>query len=160
MLSVNHLDIRYGNKHLFKDVSTVVYSGDRIGLVGVNGTGKSTLMKIMAGETATDDGVVHRSKHFSVAYLPQESGALLSDRTLYQEAESSFGEILALQQELDLLNRQISTAAAESNEFKALLERQGEIQQHLDNSDIYTIKSRVEKVLQGLIHVQHPCRLP
>ena len=150
MLSVNHLDIRYGNKHLFKDVSTVVYSGDRIGLVGVNGTGKSTLMKIMAGETATDDGVVHRSKHFSVAYLPQESGALLSDRTLYQEAESSFGEILALQQELDLLNRQISTAAAESNEFKALLERQGEIQQHLDNSDIYTIKSRVEKVLQGL----------
>lgn len=150
MLSVNHLDIRYGGKHLFKDVSTVVYPGDRIGLVGVNGTGKSTLMKIMAGETETDDGVVHRSRHFSVAYLPQESGALLSDRSLYQEAESSFGEILALQHELEVLNQQISTAAAESDEFSELLERQGEIQHHLDNNDIYTIRSRVEKVLHGL----------
>jgi len=150
MLSVNHLDIRYGGKHLFKDVSTVVYPGDRIGLVGVNGTGKSTLMKIMAGETETDDGVVHRSRHFSVAYLPQESGALLSDRSLYQEAESSFGEILALQHELEVLNQQISIAAAESDEFSELLERQGEIQHHLDNNDIYTIRSRVEKVLHGL----------
>lgn len=150
MLSVNHLDIRYGGKHLFKDVSTVVYPGDRIGLVGVNGTGKSTLMKIMAGETETDDGVVHRSRHFSVAYLPQESGALLSDRSVYQEAESSFGEILALQHELELLNQQISITAAESDEFSALLERQGEIQHHLDNNDIYTIRSRVEKVLHGL----------
>ncbi len=150
MLSVNHLDIRYGEKHLFKDVSTVVYPGDRIGLVGVNGTGKSTLMKIMAGETETDDGVVHRSRHLSVAYLPQESGALLSDRSLYQEAESSFEEILALQHELEVLNQQISITAAESDEFKELLERQGEIQHHLDNNDIYTIRSRVEKVLHGL----------
>ena len=150
MLSVNHLDIRYGEKHLFKDVSTVVYPGDRIGLVGVNGTGKSTLMKIMAGETETDDGVVHRSRHLSVAYLPQESGALLTDRSLYQEAESSFGEILALQHELEVLNQQISITAAESDEFKELLERQGEIQHHLDNNDIYTIRSRVEKVLHGL----------
>lgn len=150
MLSVNHLDIRYGEKHLFKDVSTVVYPGDRIGLVGVNGTGKSTLMKIMAGETETDDGVVHRSRHLSVAYLPQESGALLSDRSLYQEAESSFEEILALQHELEVLNQQISTTAAESDEFSELLERQGEIQHHLDNNDIYTIRSRVEKVLHGL----------
>ncbi|MBT8354975.1 MAG: ATP-binding cassette domain-containing protein, partial [Desulfofustis sp.] len=58
MLAINHLDIRYGEKHLFRDVSAVVHPGDRIGLVGVNGTGKSTLMKIMAEETAADDGVV------------------------------------------------------------------------------------------------------
>jgi len=150
MLSVNHLDIRYGDKHLFKDVSIVVYPGDRIGLVGVNGTGKSTLMKIMAGESETDDGVVHRSRHFSVAYLPQESGALLSDRTLYQEAERYSSELLELQRELDQINHQISTTDAESQTFDGLLERQGEIQHHLDNNDIYTIRSRVEKVLQGL----------
>ena len=150
MLSVNHLDIRYGRKHLFKDVSVVVYPGDRIALVGVNGTGKSTLMKIMAGETASDDGVVQRSRHFSVAYLPQESGALTSERSLYREAESSFSEILALQKEFDALNQQISITPAESDEFQELLERQGEIQHRLDNSDVYTIRSRVEKVLHGL----------
>ena len=150
MLSVNHLDIRYGRKHLFNNVSVVVYPGDRIGLVGVNGTGKSTLMKIMAGETASDDGVVQRSRHFSVAYLPQESGALMSERSLYREAESSFSEVLALQQEFDELNQQISRTPAERAEFQELLERQGEIQHRLDNSDVYTIRSRVEKVLHGL----------
>jgi len=150
MLSVNHLDIRYGKKHLFRDVSSVVYPGDRIGLAGVNGTGKSTLMKIMAGEKETDDGVVHRSRHFSVAYLPQESSAILSERSLYEEAESSFGDILALQQELEELNHQISSTPAENIEFNDLLARQGEIQHQLDNSNIYTIRSRVEKVLHGL----------
>ncbi len=86
MLSINQLDIRYGDKHLFKNLSAVVHPGDRIGLVGVNGTGKSTLMKIMAEETAADDGVVNRAKLFSVAYLPQEPSVLNSDRTLYEEA--------------------------------------------------------------------------
>ncbi len=102
MLSVNHLDIRYGRKHLFNDVSVVVYPGDRIGLVGVNGTGKSTLMKIMAGETASDDGVVQRSRLFSVAYLPQESGALMSETVaLPGSRELVLREFLALQKEFD-----------------------------------------------------------
>ena len=150
MLSVNHLDIQYGKKHLFRDISIAVYSGDRIGLVGVNGTGKTTLMKIMAGETESDDGVVQRSKHFSVAYLPQESSAILSDRTLYEEAERSFEDLLTLQQELNELHHLISQTAAETAEMEALLQRQGEIQQRLENSDIYSIRSRVEKVLHGL----------
>jgi len=150
MLSVNHLDIRFGAKHLFKDVSAVVYSGDRIGLVGVNGTGKSTLMKIMAGETETDDGVVNCAKLFSVAYLPQESSAVMSERTLYEEAETSFADILGLQEELDSLNKIIAETPADSGDFLELLERQGEIQHQLENSDVYTIRSRVEKVLHGL----------
>lgn len=68
MLSVNKLDIRYGEKHLFKNISAKVHEGNRIGLIGVNGAGKSTLLKIMAAEMATDDGVVSRSKNFTVAY--------------------------------------------------------------------------------------------
>ncbi len=79
MLSVNHLDIRYGEKHLFKDISVQVYGGNRIGLVGVNGAGKTTLLKIMAGVAATDDGVVTCAKHFSVGYLAQESAELFSE---------------------------------------------------------------------------------
>ena len=150
MLSINHLDIRYGNKHLFRDVSAVVYKNDRIGLVGVNGTGKSTLMKIMAGETATDDQVVQMARHFTVAYLPQESSAVMSECSLYEEAESSFGDVLKLQEQADELNRLLSKTDPESVECAELLERQGEIQHRLENSDVYTIKARVEKVLLGL----------
>ncbi len=150
MLSVNHLDIRYGEKHLFRDVSAVVYPGNRIGLVGVNGTGKTTLMKIMARETATDDGTVNCSKLFSVAYLPQEAGVFDSGRTVYEEAEQSFGSALALQKEAEHLNEMLSKTSPESEEFNLLLERQGEIQHRLDESDIYTIRTRVETILHGL----------
>ncbi|MCB2217897.1 ABC-F family ATP-binding cassette domain-containing protein [Desulfofustis glycolicus] len=150
MLSVNHLDIRYGNKHLFRDLSAVVYPGDRIGLVGVNGTGKTTLMKIMAGETATDDSVVTCARHFSVGYLPQEPGVISSNRTVYQEAETSFAAVLDLQRELKELNHRLAGAAPDSEEFEQILERQGEVQHRLEEHDVYTIRTRIEKVLHGL----------
>ena len=150
MLSINHLDIRYGKKHLFKDISAVVHPGDRVGLVGVNGTGKSTLMKIMAAQITADDGVVSKSKHFSVAYLPQEPAIINSGRTLYDEAENSFGDLLELQKEVERLHNRLGDADPGSKEFEEILKRQGEIEQFLENSDIYTIRSRVETVLHGL----------
>ncbi len=150
MLSVNRLDIRYGEKHLFKDVSVRVNEGNRIGLVGVNGAGKSTLLKIMAGVSASDDGVVSRAKNYTVAYLPQETGALVSDRTLYEEAKNAFAGLLALQEEVERLHDELSATDPKSDNFKALLQRQGEIQHELEGSDIYSIRAKVEKVLQGL----------
>ena len=72
MLSVNNLSVQYGDKHLFKDVSAQVHPDDRIGLIGVNGTGKSTLLKIMCGIQEMDPGIVNRASWFTVAYLPQE----------------------------------------------------------------------------------------
>ena len=159
MLAINHLDIRYGEKHLFRDVSTVVHPGDRVGLVGVNGTGKSTLMKIMAEETAADDGVVSRSKLFSVAYLPQEPALISSGRSLYEEAEQAFAPLLELQQEADRLN-EILGSNGERERFDELLQRQGQIQQMLDSSDIYTVRTQTEKVLFGLGFSQHDLQKP
>ena len=159
MLAINHLDIRYGEKHLFRDVSVVVHPGDRIGLVGVNGTGKTTLMKIMAEETAADDGVVSRSKLFSVSYLPQEPALISSGRTLYEEAEQAFAHLLELQQEADRLN-EILGSNGEQERFDQLLERQGQIQQMLDSSDIYTVRTQTEKVLFGLGFSQQDLQKP
>jgi len=150
MLSINHLDVRFGEKHLFKDISQRVHAGDRIGLVGVNGAGKSTLLKIMAGVSACDDGVITKSKHFTVGYLPQESSALVSDNTLYQEAESAFDELLDLQKEADFLHDRMAAADHDSELFTAMLERQGELQHQLEGHDVYSIRPRVEKVLMGL----------
>ena len=150
MLSVEQLDIRYGEKHLFKNISARVHAGDRIGLIGVNGAGKSTLLKIMARETATDDGVVSCSRNFTVAYLPQESSAIVSEKTLYEEAQLAFADLLELQEEAKRLNEQLAVAVPESDEFHALLKRQGEIQHQLDGSEVYSMQARVEKVLLGL----------
>ena len=160
MLSVNHLDVRYGEKHLFKDISVRVHEGNRIGLVGVNGAGKSTLLKIMAGAAATDDGVVSRARNFTVAYLPQESSALVSKNTLYEEAETAFAYLLALQAEADRLHDSLAVADPDSENFASLLQRQGEIQHELDGSDIYSIRARIEKVLQGLGFRQEDLEAP
>lgn len=150
MLSINHLDIRYGEKYLFRDVSVQLYEGNRIGLVGVNGAGKSTLLKIMAGVSATDDGVVNKAKSVSVGYLPQESNELLTGKTLYEEAKGAFSTLLALQEEVNGLNDKLGHLEPESDEFRQVLHRQGEIQHRLDNSEIYSMQARIEKVLLGL----------
>ncbi len=150
MLSVNHLDIRYGEKHLFRDISVQVYGGNRIGLVGVNGAGKTTLLKIMAGAAATDDGVVTRAKHFSVGYLPQESAELFSQLSLFKEAETAFAPLLAMQEEVAELHEEIRSLSPDSADFQFLLQRQGELQHRIDSSDIYTISGKIEKVLLGL----------
>ena len=150
MLSISHLDIRYGEKHLFKDVSAQVYEGNRIGLVGVNGAGKSTLLKIMAGVTESDDGVLSKAKTVTVGYLPQESNELLTGKTLYQEAQNAFAGLLALQQEVEGLNERLASVEPDSDEFDRILSRQGEIQHILDSSEIYSMQAKIEKVLLGL----------
>jgi ATP-binding cassette, subfamily F, member 3 len=150
MLSVNSLDIRFGDKHLFKNVSVRLNGSERVGLVGVNGAGKSTLLKIMAGLIETDAGVVTRARRATVGYLPQEITSFPSGRTLYQEAETAFAHLLAMQEELDELNRRLATASPESDGYPALVAQQGELQHRLDQSDIFRMEAQIEKVLTGL----------
>ena len=150
MITINNLDILYGDKHLFKNVSARINNNDRIGLVGVNGAGKSTLLKIISGIVESDPGVVNRPKSFSVAYLPQEATALDTGRTIYQEAENAFADALVLQQELAVVNRQLAAAVGENREVGKLLQQQGELQHRLERIDIFRMQSRIEKVLMGL----------
>jgi ATP-binding cassette subfamily F protein 3 len=150
MLTINNLDIRYGDKHLFNNVSARINDRDRIGLVGVNGAGKSTLLKIICGIAETDPGVVNRPKRFTMAYLPQEATALDTGRTIYQEAENAFAEALVLQQDLDEVNRLLASVEPESSEFSSLLKQQGELQHRLERVDIFRVQSQIEKVLMGL----------
>lgn len=150
MLTVNNLDIRYGEKHLFNDVSARINDRDHIGLVGVNGAGKSTLLKIICGITETDPGVVRRPKRFNVAYLPQEATALDTGRTIYQEAESAFAGVLALQDDLDGINSRLASVGPDDSCFVGLLQKQAELQHRLERVDIFRVRAETEKVLMGL----------
>ena len=150
MLSINNLNLQHGSKHLFRDVSVQVYPEDRIGLVGVNGTGKSTLLKIMCGLQETDPGTVNRASWFTVAYLPQEIAFSGSGHTLYEEAESAFAEVLAQQLELAEISEQLAVMAATDPRLDSLLHRQGELQHGLEGRDIFTIRPQIERILFGL----------
>jgi ATP-binding cassette subfamily F protein 3 len=150
MLTINNLDILFGEKHLFNNVSARINDNDRIGLVGVNGAGKSTLLKIIAGISEADPGVVNRPKRFSTAYLPQEATALDTGRTIYQEAENAFAEALVLEQDLNEVNRRLAAVAPEDSEFSSLLKLQEDLQHRLERIDIFRVQSQIEKVLMGL----------
>ena len=108
MLSINNLSLQFGGQYLFKDISAQIQRGDHVGLVGVNGTGKSTLMRTMCGLADSDPGVITRASWFTVAYLPQEPKLTDSGRTLYEEAERAFDAVLAQQKELETLHRDLA----------------------------------------------------
>jgi ATP-binding cassette subfamily F protein 3 len=104
----------------------------------------------MAGIAETDDGVVAKAKHFSIGYLPQESSELFSERSLYQEAETAFAPLLALQAEAAELHDRMQEMDPHGEEFQTILLRQGDIQHQLDASEIYAIAGKIEKILLGL----------
>ena len=150
MLTINDLNIQFGNKHLFKGVSVRLDGHERIGLVGVNGTGKSTLIKIMTGHIESDPGVVTRAKRTTIGYLPQEVETFPPGRTLIEEAKTAFADALTLQQQLDACNHTLGVVDPADPEFKELLEYQSELQERLEHLDIFRIQSQTEKILLGL----------
>jgi ATP-binding cassette subfamily F protein 3 len=150
MLSIQNLTLQYGGKHLFNDVCCRIGDQDRIGLVGVNGAGKSTLLRIMSGADESGEGFVTRARYVTIGYLPQETPPAVAGRTLYQEAETAFSGVIALQNELEAIAEEMSSLDSKSDEFTELLKRHGEIQHKLEQSGVFQIRSRIEKVLTGL----------
>ena len=150
MLSINDLSLQYGNKHIFRNVSVQIHSGDRVGLAGVNGSGKSTLLKIMCGQQEVDPGILNRASWFSVAYLPQEVNIELGSRTLFDEAEAAFDDVLAQQEELERVSEALALLDPDNPEIDTLLARQGELQHALEGRDVFRIRPQIERVLFGL----------
>ncbi len=150
MININNLSLQYGEKHLFRNLSCRINNRDRIGLVGSNGTGKSTLLKLIAGVSQADPGIISKAKNDTTGYLPQEITGIKLDHTIYEEAQEAFSELLLKQKELDRIHDQLTDIDSATAQMDELLTRQGELQHELDQADIFTIQSQIEKVLMGL----------
>src|SRR6202043_1178073 len=100
MLQLSAAGKRYGHKLLFEEADWMITPRDRVGLVGANGTGKSTLMKVLAGSETLDYGTFSAAKGISAGYLPQD-GLTLSGRTVFAECMSVFCELQALEREME-----------------------------------------------------------
>ena len=150
MLSINDLNLQYGSKPIFRNVAAQIHTGDRVGLAGVNGAGKSTLLRIMCGEQDVDPGIVSRASWFSVAYLPQEVTIDLDGRSLFDEAQSAFDDVLAQQEQLDRVSEELALVDPDSPEIDGLLALQGDLQHALEGCDVFRIRPQIERVLFGL----------
>ncbi len=150
MLSVQNISIQFGGNYLFENVSFYISPHDRIGLVGPNGVGKTTLLKILAGIIQPETGNIQKANCITIGYLPQDVVSL-SEYTLYDEVKSAFKDINIVQKQLEQINQQVASSTdIESDEYHELLEIQDELQFKLECLDAHLMKSRIEKVLMGL----------
>lgn len=150
MISVENLRVEFSAKPLFTGVSYVINDRDRIALVGKNGAGKSTMLKIIAGLQQPTGGTVSVPRDVKVGYLPQVM--VISDtRTVREETEQAFGYIREMQAELEQLNRQLAERTDyESEEYMALVERFAQTDERFHLLGGLNYRADMERTLMGL----------
>ena len=149
MIQLSAAGKRYGHKLLFDGVDWLITPKDRAGLVGANGTGKSTLLKILGGMESLDYGSISTAKGISAGYLPQD-GLTLSGRSVFAECMSVFDDLRAMEQEMEDLTRRMSEVDHSSAEYTQIAERYHRIEHEFLTRDGYAIESQVGTVLSGL----------
>ena len=149
MIQLQGAGKRFGHKLLFENCDWLLTPRERTGLVGGNGTGKSTLLKILCGKETLDYGNISLTKGMTIGYLPQD-GLALSGRTVFQEAMSVFDSLRQMEQELEGLHQKMAELDPADPEWTAAAERAHEIDSEFRNRDGYAIEAQVGTVLDGL----------
>ena len=150
MISIEGLTVEFGGNPLFDNITYVVNKRDRIALVGKNGAGKTTMLKIIAGMQAPTSGCVNRPKDLSIGYLPQQM-QLSDTRTVMQEAEQAFAHIFEMQKRVDMMNEELASRTDyESEEYQELIERVSNATEQLTLIGSANYQAEIERTLMGL----------
>jgi len=149
MIDIINLSLQFGGKYLYKDVNFKINAGDKISLVGSNGTGKSSLLKMLNGMLEPEKGDIFKWKNLAVGYLPQEN-VTHKGLPLLEEALAGVPGLKELQTKEREITELLSDPELEELERLGLVEQLGEIHQRLEEIDSYSAEARVEKVLLGL----------
>src|SRR5579871_2041575 len=149
MIQLTAAGKRFGPKVLFQELDWLITPHDRVGLVGANGTGKTTLLKILAGTESLDYGTITQQRGIQCGYLPQD-GLSLSGRTVFAECLSVFEHVHQMQREQEDLAWRMAEVDHASAEYQQIAERFHRIQAEMQARDGYTIEAEVGTVLNGL----------
>src|SRR5438309_2319863 len=149
MIQLSSAGKRYGHKLLFEGVDWLITPKDRIGIVGANGTGKSTLLKVLGGLESLDYGTISVAKGVSIGYLPQD-GLKLSGRSVLEECMSVFDAVRDLETEMHELADRMGSVATESAEYREISERYHRLEGEFRTRDGYALEAQVGIVLNGL----------
>ncbi len=150
MISVEGLTVEFGGFTLFDDVSFVVNKKDRIALVGKNGAGKSTMLKIFAGLQSPTSGTVSIPKETTIGYLPQQM-QLTDSRTVREEAEQAFGHIQEMEKEIERLNLELAERTDyETESYQKLIDKVTHLSEHFQMMGGSNYHAELERTLIGL----------
>src|SRR5205085_2169897 len=149
MIQLTSAGKRYGPKILFQDADWLVTPQERVGVVGSNGSGKSSLLKVLAGIESLDSGTISRPRNVTIGYLPQE-GLTLSGRSVFAECMTVFSDLRDLEDEQEQLAHRMSELDPGSLEYRQVSERFHQAENEFRARDGYAIESQVGAVLSGL----------
>ncbi len=149
MIQLQGAGKRFGHKLLFENCDWLITPKERTGIVGANGTGKTTLLKILAGIETLDYGIISQTKGITQGYLPQD-GLSLSGRTIFQECMSVFAALREMELELETLHQKLGELDPASADYAAAADRVHHIDTEFRNRDGYAIEAQVGTVLDGL----------
>ncbi|MBS9525114.1 ABC-F family ATP-binding cassette domain-containing protein [Litoribacter alkaliphilus] len=145
MISINNLSYFIGGRALYENASLHIKPKDKIGLVGLNGTGKSTLLKIISGDYQPSSGEIQKSKDCTIGFLNQDLLSYQSEDSILEVALEAFKETLALQAEIDGVLKQMETDYSEE-----IINKLAHLQDRFEANEGYTIKAKAEEVLEGI----------
>ena len=154
MLSLQNAGKRFGPRILFTDANWLIRNNEKTALVGANGTGKSTLMKVLAGLEQLDYGTLQQTRGMSIGYLPQE-GLRLTGRSIFDECLTVFDELRSMEGEIERLAGQLAELDHASPEYEAAAERYSMLQERFHALDGYALDAQVGAVLTGLGFSKH-----
>ncbi|HYP05855.1 MAG TPA: ABC-F family ATP-binding cassette domain-containing protein [Bryobacteraceae bacterium] len=149
MIQLSGAGKRFGHKLLFEDLDWMITPRDRVGLVGANGTGKSTLLKVIGGMESLDYGSLSVARGLSAGYLPQD-GLSLSGRSVFNECMSVFSHVRDIEVELESLTHRMADLDPSSPEYGQVADRFHHLDGEFRARDGYTIEAKVGTVLNGL----------
>jgi ATP-binding cassette subfamily F protein 3 len=149
MIQLSGAGKRFGHKLLFENTDWLITPRDRVGLVGANGTGKSTLMKVLAGLDTFDYGSLIVAKGTTAGYLPQD-GLSLSGRTVFAECMAVFSDLRSMEVEMEALLHKFSELDHASPEYADVADRYHSLEHEFRTRDGYSIEAEVGRVLMGL----------
>ncbi len=149
MIQFSQAGKRFGHKVLFDGVDWLITPNDRIGLVGANGTGKSTLLKVLSGLDTLDNGTCNTMKGLRAGYLPQD-GLQMSGRTVFEECLSVFASLHAMEREMEELTHKLADLDPTGEEYYAAADRLHSLEEQFRNRDGYALEAQAGTVLAGL----------
>jgi len=150
MLNIHNLSVSFGGTYLFEEVTFRLGAGDRVGLVGKNGAGKSTMLKILSRDIAPDSGSIATEKEVKIGFLRQDID-FVKGRTVLEEAYQAFEEIKHAELKIDEINHQLATRTDyESAGYSELIEQLSDVTHHYEILGGYNYVGETEKILLGL----------
>ena len=149
MIFIKNVYLAFGHKKIFDDISETIGPRDRIALVGSNGSGKTTFLRMLMGEVLPNEGEMEKPDYATVGYLPQD-GISAKGCTMREEVAKAYSGMQSLQEKLDDAEQRLGEMDPEAEEFYDLIDLMGAWEEQLSSYEPEKMNSRIERVMTGM----------